>query len=546
MFFTEKIQVISSLYIKNLAIIDELSIEFDSGLNIITGETGSGKSIIMSALSYIRGGRFSKDHMRYDSNRTVLEATFNQGVDEYIIRRIITANGQSKIFCNDEPIKLSRLSSLTAKFFDLHGQHEHQKLLDVKSHLHYLDAYAHHPQLLESVSTTFQKLEDKKNVLAGLKQQQSELNEKRELFEFQLKELSEFEISVGIDSKLDNEYMLLNNAYEIQKLIYDILQRLSNSDESIESQIANVGSSLQPFASSHESLEVITNRIESLKIEAGDIASELNNLKSVFIIDEERLEIVNQQLSHVEMLKRKYGGSIESVLAYKTDIENQLLEDASTFKQIPLLEQECKKIQVELNNHCLRLTASRQEAAQKLENEITTHVMDMDMESVEFKIKFNSINPCTEFGSDICEFFINTNVGEELKPLAKIASGGEISRIMLAIKLALQNSDTVDTLIFDEIDSGISGATAEKVGNKINQLGKSHQVLCISHLSQIAGMGDSHYKVSKHITNDRTKVSIYKLDKEERINEIASLISGKTLTESSLKQAEYLIERNYG
>ncbi len=538
--------MISSLYIKNLAIIDELNVDFDSGLNIITGETGSGKSIIMSALSYIRGGRFSKDHMRYDTNRTVLEATFNQGDDEFIIRRVISANGQSKIYCNDEPINLSTLSSLTANYFDLHGQHEHQKLLDVKSHLHYLDAYAHHPQLLENVQTTFQNLENKKNELSGLKQQQADLNEKRELIEFQLKELSEFEITVGMDSELDKEHLLLNNAYEIQKLIYDIMEELSVSEGSIESQIANIDSSLQPFASSHEALERITNRIESLKIEAGDISDELNSLKDSFIIDEERLEIVNQRLSHVEMLKRKYGGSIESVLAYKEDIESQLLEDASIFKQIPKLENECENIQIQLDKYCKALSNSRKAAAQRLENEITTHVMEMDMESVEFSIKFKNITPCTEYGSDICEFFIKTNIGEVLKPLAKIASGGEISRIMLAIKLALQNSDTVDTLIFDEIDSGISGATAEKVGFKINQLGKSHQVLCISHLSQIAGMGNSHYKVSKQISQDRTTVSIYKLNKDKRINEIASLISGKTLTESSLKQAEHLIERNYG
>ena len=281
-------------------------------------------------------------------------------------------------------------------------------------------------------------------------------------------------------------------------------------------------------------------------MELSDLSQEVNAIKNNILVDENRLQEVEEKLSHVEILKRKFGGSMLNVIDYRNKLVDALIEEQKSNKRIPELEIECKQIVVKLERAANSLTDARMNAVKRLSKIITSHVREMDMPSTQLNIKLWRSDDITELGNDECEFFIQTNLGEESRPLAKIASGGEISRIMLAIKLALQKRDKVDTLIFDEIDSGISGATAQRVGEKINALGNSHQIICISHLSQIAGKGQTHFKVEKHEDSGRTQTFINKLSKADRVKEIASLISGHEITETSLQQAEYLLERTYG
>lgn len=538
--------MIKSLYIKNLAIIDELEVHFEKGLNIITGETGSGKSILVNAIAYLLGGRFSKDHMRTDSQKTIIEGNFQTDNINCTIRRIISANGNSRIFVDDEPIKLNELPQITNKFIDMHGQHEHQQLLLPSHHLSYVDQFGNYDYILQDVSTQYSSLQTCKSELRALKKIQTSLDEKKELYAFQLEELDKYELEGDSDSKLSSEYETLTRASEIIQHLENIDYSLDKSESSIVSQVSELKASIGKISHVSEALESIESRLESAMLELSDLAQEVKSIQNNISVNPNRLIEVEEKLSHFEMLKRKFGGSILNVIDYRDKLVITLLEEQKSNKRIPELEQKCGKLLAQLNSTSRKLSNARQKTAINLSKIITEHVREMDMPSTQFNIKWWSSDKMSETGNDECEFFIQTNLGEESRPLAKIASGGEISRIMLAIKLALQKRDKVDTLIFDEIDSGISGATAQRVGEKINSLGDTHQIICISHLSQIAGKGNTHFKVEKNEGSGRTQTTIHKLNKTERVKEIASLISGHEITETSLQQAAYLLEGTHG
>jgi len=523
-----------------------MQVYFENGLNIITGETGSGKSIIVNAISYLLGGRFSKDHMRTDSKQTIIEGDFHTDQKHCIIRRVINANGNSRIFVDDEPIKLNVLPQITKKFIDMHGQHEHQQLLLPIHHLSYVDQFGGFDDILEEVSVKFLDLQKCKSQINSLQKIQFALDEKRELYTFQLEELDKFELEENIDSRLSIEHETLTRASEIIQTLDGINLSLEKSESCIISEINGLKSSVSKISHITDSLSSIENRLESSILELSDLSQEVNSIKNNILVDENRLQEVEEKLSHIEMLKRKFGGSMLNVIDYRNKLVDSLIEEQRSNKRIPELEIEYKEILVQLKRAANSLTNARMNSVEKLRKIITSHVREMDMPSTEFHIKLWKSDNITELGNDECEFFIQTNLGEDSRPLAKIASGGEISRIMLAIKLALQKRDKVDTLIFDEIDSGISGATAQRVGEKISALGKSHQIICISHLSQIAGKGQTHFKVEKHEGSGRTQASINKLNKADRIKEIASLISGHDITKTSLQQAEHLLEGTHG
>jgi len=538
--------MIKSLYIKNLAIIDELEVNFENGLNVITGETGAGKSILVNAISYLLGGRFSKDHMRTDSKKTIIEADFQTDQKHCIIRRVISANGNSRIFVDDEPVKLNLLSEITRKFIDMHGQHDHQQLLSPIHHLSYIDKFGDYEDILLEVSTQYSNLQTCRSELNELQKIQSLLDEKRELYTFQLEELNKYELAENLDSRLSTEYEMLTSSSEIIQTLDAINRSLDESDSSVLTQINDLKSSILKISHISDPLLAIENRLESSIIELSDLTQEVSVIRNSISVDAKRLYDVEEKLSHIEMLKRKFGGSMLNVINYRNKLAEALNEEKKSNKRIPKLENECKNILVELEKLTTSLTGLRKETAKKMSSIISSHLHEMDMPSTHFYIKLWPANQITETGSDECEFFIQTNLGEESRPLAKIASGGEISRIMLAIKLALQKSDKVDTLIFDEIDSGISGATAQRVGEKINELENTHQIICISHLSQIASKGQTHFKVEKNEDFGRTHASIRKLNKSDRVNEIASLISGHEITKTSLRQAAYLLEGSNG
>ena len=534
--------MLTSLYIKNLAIIDELTISFSSGLNIITGETGAGKTLIIKAIQLLMGKKISPEILRTGCDTLIVEGNFITGTNSTIIRRIYRDNKQSKSFINDEPVTKKKLLKTTLLLADLHGQHDHQNLLDSNTHLSYLDSYGNYNLELNVVKKLYQDLNKCENKLQKLLLKRNELKEKSELHEFQLKELTEYPLSTEFEINQIKEYNRLSKASDIQSSLSTVSALLEGRDSAVINSLNAITHELENVSDFDDSILAIQQRMVSNRIDLEDLILDIQKAKDGIIINPDELEIINNIISHIEMLKRKYGGSINSVIEYRDSIIQTEIESGGCNAEIDLLVNEVQQLKTELLECSKAISKYRKSTGIKLEKTIKDSLKHLNMSDTNFKIQLNS-DPenIIESGMDTCEFFISTNIGEELRPVAKIASGGEISRIMLAIKMALQSKDIVDTLIFDEIDSGISGATAERVGETFEKLAKSHQILCITHLSQIAGKGESHYKVSKKIKDDRIVVDINKLSKTNRIGEIATLISGRKVTESSRKQAKELL-----
>ena len=534
--------MLTSLYIKNLAIIDELTISFSSGLNIITGETGAGKTLIIKAIQLLMGKKISPEILRTGCDTLIVEGNFITGTNSTIIRRIYRDNKQSKSFINDEPVTKKKLLKTTLLLADLHGQHDHQNLLDSNTHLSYLDSYGNYNLELNVVKKLYQDFNKCENKLQKLLLKQNELKEKSELHEFQLEELTEYPLSAEFEMNQIKEYNRLSKASDIQSSLSTVSALLEGRDSAVINSLNTITHELENVSEFDDSILAIQKRMVSNRIDLEDLILDIQKAKDGIIINPDELEIINNIISHIEMLKRKYGGSINSVIEYRNSIIQTEIESGGCNTEIDLLVNEVQQLKTELLECSKAISKYRKSTGIKLEKTIKDSLKHLNMSDTNFKIQLNS-DPenIIESGMDTCEFFISTNIGEELRPVAKIASGGEISRIMLAIKMALQSKDIVDTLIFDEIDSGISGATAERVGETFEKLAKSHQILCITHLSQIAGKGESHYKVSKKIKGDRIVVDINKLSKTNRIGEIATLISGRKVTESSRKQAKELL-----
>ncbi len=537
--------MLSSLYIKNLAIIDELNISFNEGLNIITGETGAGKSLIIKAIQLLMGRKFSPEILRTGSDTLVVEGNFNEHNNNTIIRRIYRENRQSKSFINDEPVTQKELLKTTRLLADLHGQHDHQNLLDSNTHLHYLDSYGSYDSILVKLKNTFQSVQECESKLHKLLLMQQKLREKSELYKFQLNELTQYPLSINFEKEIVKQYNRLSMASEIQSSLSTVGMLLEEGDYAVINSLNKIINELEKVSEFDESILTIQKRTGENRIELEDMVLDIQRIKENISVRPDELEKVNDIIAHIEMLKRKHGGSIESVIEYRDSIIQAELESGGCKAEINNLENEFQDLKKELLENSTKISQYRKATAIKLEKTIKNNLKHLNMADTIFKINLIS-DPenIIETGMDSCEFFISTNIGEELRPVAKIASGGEISRIMLAIKMALQSKDIVDTLIFDEIDSGISGATAERIGETFEKLAESHQILCITHLSQIAGKGDTHFKVSKNIKGERIVVNVNKLTKTDRIGEIATLISGRKITESSRKQAEELLQAN--
>jgi len=534
--------MLTSLYIKNLAIIDELTISFSSGLNIITGETGAGKTLIIKAIQLLMGKKFSPEILRTGCDTLIVEGNFITGTNTTKIRRVYRDNKQSKSFINDEPVTKKKLLKTTLLLADLHGQHDHQNLLDSNTHLSYLDSYGNYNLELNVVKELHQDLNKCENELQKLILKQNELKEKSELHEFQIKELTEYPLTREFEVNKIKEYNQLSKASDIQSSLSTVSALLEGRDSAVINSLNTITHELENVSDCDDSILAIQKRMVSNRIDLEDLILDIQKAKDSIIINPDELEVIGNTISHIEMLKRKYGGSIDSVIEYRDSIIQSEIESGGCNAEIELLVNEVQQLKAELLECSKTISKYRINTGIKLEKTIKDSLKHLNMSDAKFKIQLNS-DPenIIESGMDTCEFFISTNIGEELRPVTKIASGGEISRIMLAIKMALQSKDIVDTLIFDEIDSGISGATAERVGETFEKLAKSHQILCITHLSQIAGKGQSHYKVSKKIKDDRIVVDINKLSKTNRIVEIATLISGKKITKSSRTQAKELL-----
>ena len=568
--------MLKNLSIKNYALIDELELEFGSGLNIITGETGAGKSIIIDALNLILGERATTEEIRAGSEKAVVEGVFtisgNKKVqrllsdaeieyeEEMIVRREVNQKGQSRAFVNDTPIPISQLKLLGDFLVDLHGQHEHQSLLRPETHIDLLDDFGGLENLIRDFRNAFRDLNSSIKELTELTSKRDALKEKRELYAFQIKEIDEINPVPGEIDKLEAELKILENAeklYESSTKLYEILY---NSENSIHDQLVVVRNQLEDLSQIDKSFESTKEECESAKAVVDEITRFVQSYSSKIDFNPQRLEEIRERLGVLTMFKKKYGGSLEAAIEYREKIGKEFALAENFDEEIKKLQSGAETARTKVSEIAERLSAKRRDVAERVTKSIVGVLGEIGIEKAQFETEISNrkyeaedgrLKPLarlgkdyyetTDKGFDIVEFYVSTNVGEEPRPLAKVASGGEISRIMLALKTILAKSDRLPLLVFDEIDTGISGRIAAKVGRSLKTLSGFHQIIAITHLPQIAGMADTHFRVEKIVRGKRAVTQVSRLSEEERVVEVAKLLSGDDITQASISGAKELI-----
>lgn len=563
--------MLSSLRIKNYALVDHLEVEFQPGLNVITGATGAGKSIIVGAANLALGERASIEAVRSGSDTANIEAVFKLPDDRtlkevlgklvmilqddvLIIRREISSRGQSRCLLNDRLVTLGSLKSIGDRLADLHGQHQHQSLLNVERHIEYLDHYGDLENVLIRVSEIYHSLRKKRKELEDLKTSKMIDEERRKLYQFQIQEIEKANLSPDEEKKLAQERGVLENVEALFELSSNLYHQLYESEASIVERLGFLSKELKRGADIDSRLKEPAETLESGVIGLQDVARFLEDYKGGLEFDPERLEMIRERLNLLNALKRKYGKSVEEILTYREQIKRELDRIEGKDETIDNLKKEIVGLSQTLQRECGLLSQKRKAKASELSGRIQKALTNLGMDKTEFQIKITQREDknglvelngkrffADEKGIDLVEFFVSPNPGEELKPLAKIASGGEISRIMLALKSILAKTDRVETMIFDEIDVGIGGEVASVVGKSLKALASSHQVLVITHLQQIASQADHHFKVFKESVKGRTVTKIKRLNKEERVKEIARMISGEKVSQLTLRQAKEMI-----
>lgn len=560
------------LYVKDYVLIDEIKITFGPGLNIITGETGAGKSILVGALGAILGESLSKESIRQNAQKAIFEAQFDikndllknvlqeNDLDDYethlIIRRELNESGRSRAFVNDSPVSLPILIEIGDLLVDLHGQHEHQLLLKSSRHIDYLDAFAALSPSLEKIKLSYNTLKHIQHQITDLAKRQEQANQARDLLRFQHNEIAAVAPEEGEDVALQQEEKVLRNAELLFEKTTALYQQLYDSDGSVASILRAAEKNLRDLVQIDEKFETSRQECENARILVDDLSTTLQDYSSAITFDADRLEGLRQRLSLLNGLKKKYGGNLESVLLFQKKVKDELSMLENLHEALADLHKQFESEQLKLADLCQSASLRRSEFGDKLAKDVTSELARLGMAKAEFTVACDvketdngytvPVNgkklAVTAKGIDQVEFVIRSNPGEPFRPLVNIASGGEISRIMLALKSLLAESDNVPVLIFDEIDAGISGRIAQAVGVSLRKLAKSHQVICITHLPQIASMAQFHYLVEKNVEDDRTRTRIHRLDDQQRQEQIAQLFGGETVTETHLKSAADLID----
>ena len=524
--------MIQSLYLKDLAIFSESNIDFHPGLTVITGATGAGKSLIVKSLAYGLGGKGKKVMVRSGCPHSVVEVGTSGGT----VRRILSSAGRSKSFIDDEPVKESHLIKRIPYRADFHGQHEQQRILDRSSHLNYLDKYAGNTKLASAIEETYKKIFTVEKELQHARKKLSETQSKKELLEFQTKEIESVSPDVGEDGALLKRYKKLSNSESLYHSIEHLVHTLESGEQSVISRIQDSLNTLKDLTKIDPELDSYIQDINSARISVQEASGQLMVYQNSIEMDQEKCLLIDQRLQEIEELKRKYGGSIDSVIFRLKEMKEDLSSFEMDHNKLNSLELELASLKETYKTQAHQLHESRTDSAKALQVSIEKEMKSLNIPNPEFNIHFGYTEQETSFinfkginvkptasGFDTVEFYLSTNPGEAPKPLTDIASGGEISRIMLSIKTVFQSNDPVDTLIFDEIDTGISGETAEKVSHALAGLANLKQVICISHLPQIASRANHHLHLSKKTLDQKTIVDVSYLDQEERITVISQL-----------------------
>ncbi|MDO4869658.1 MAG: DNA repair protein RecN [Bacillota bacterium] len=542
--------MIKHISIKNFAIIENVQVDFHDGLNIITGETGAGKSIVIEAISLALGSRADTTFVRSGQDKALVQMVADLDGQEYIITREVSASGRNTCRINDEIVTLGTLSSLCKKIADIHGQYDHQSLLDPENHIQLVDLY--HKEEIDPAKADVKMLYDEytslRSELAALKARLAESKRQRDFMEFELKEIRSADLSIGEDEDLAERIALLQNSERIFENLAGAYDISSENEYSLLSGMKQVSDMLMETEGFSSQLKDLSDRVSNLYYEFQDACSEIRACRDSTVFSAEELDEAISRLELLEHLKSKHGRSIQGLLDYAEELENSLDSIDNADERTGELEAEIKKMRIALTGACNKLSDARKRAAAQLQELISDQLAQLNFHNAEFMIDFRSTmegeakeTGFTPEGTDIVEFLIKTNVGEPLKPLSKIASGGEMSRIMLAFKKIIGDYDQIPTMIFDEIDSGISGIAASVVGRKLKEIAEKHQIICITHLPQIAAYGTHNYMISKQSDDSMTYTSVKPLNEEEKALEIARLLGGDNVTKTTLASARELI-----
>lgn len=564
--------MLQRLQIQNIAIIDKVEIELEEGLNVLTGETGAGKSIIIDSIKAILGERLSKDLIRTGKDKAVVEAVFvveddrlKDFYEEFgiepeedgtlIISREFTLSGKNNCRINGKMSTVSMLKQIGEFLIDIHGQHDNQSLLRTESHVDLLDSFGDDSIriLKNEYNQKLNEYRELKNKLKLLSGDPNDRERKIDFLKFQIDEIKKAKLKPNEDEELDKQRIILRNAEKIIEALseaYELLGVGSKTGKSASDSIGEAVSIISEISKFDQRYAAVSKRLESLSFELEDIISEIRGSRDEIDYDQEMLEQIEERIDLIYKLKKKYGDSIDKIKEYMENAQQQLNEIVNNEELVNKYRDELKKVDEELFKLAKDINVKRNAAAKLLEEKIGYELNDLEMKNSRLKVIVEFDESTDENGErrynhnglDKVEFLISTNPGEPLKPLAKIASGGEMSRIMLAIKTILANVDRIPTLIFDEIDIGISGKAAQKVGEKMSYISKNHQVISVTHLAQIACMADHNYYIEKSAKADSTSTKVKRLDEHEVKSEVARIIGGSNISEITLKHAEEMIE----
>lgn len=550
--------MLRELRLNNLAIIKKLDLEFNDKFIALTGETGAGKSIILNGISLLIGERSHTDMIRNGAQSLFAEGVFelneNQKKrlnelgfeiedDELIITRYFDRNAKSKITVNGSRMTLSRLKELMVNIIDLVGQHEHQFLLNSEYHLHLLDRFLDDEGKILSrrIRENVNKIKKLNLQIGNIEEEKTRIAEKKDILEFQLNEINGLELKENEDNELEEEYKILFNAGKINEKLEETSQFLKEGEFSILTALGRAKRNLEQLSDLSESYNELYEKIESVLYEVEEISYSVDNFAGDVEIDDKKLEKIVERIDNINKLKLKYGSTIAEILEYRDKIEKDL-------SLVNFENEELENLKTEKNKHVgqyfqdsEKLSEIRMKIAENLQNTVDVQLDDLNMENAKFKVEIRKTQEITMHGIDNAEFMIATNVGETFKPLAKIASGGEISRIMLALKTVFSAVDNISVLIFDEIDTGISGETVRRVAEKLRELSRNTQIICVTHSPQIAGRAQQQFFIKKEIENNFTETKVHELNTEERIREIARIISGDNITEASINHAKEIM-----
>lgn len=551
--------MLSNLYIENMAVIEKSFIEFDNGLNVFTGETGAGKSIVIDAINAVIGQKISKDVVRTGSNKAVVTATFinlSENIksvlsengfdcedDEIVIQREIRSDGRTTARISSRPVSVSVLKSIGSELVNIHGQHDTQVLLHPDKHIDIIDAFAGLEYELGKFKNMYQQYLNLKSKYLSINNDEVQKAQRIDILSYQIDEIESADLKIGEDETLAEKQKIIKNSSEIINSLSKSYSKLSGENNSLGAVdlLSDISQNISYSSEYYPTLRDMADRLEEIAIEVNEFKSEIRDYIDDFDFDPDELNIIESRIDEIYKLKHKYGDSIEKILEFCSKAKQELMEIETSDELRNKYLQQLKILGTDIKSKAKELSIARKKAAEKFTAEIQEQLKFLDMPNVSFFVVFSDTG-MTSKGYDKIELMISTNPGEPPKPVAKIASGGELSRIMLALKNTMADKDKIPTMIFDEIDTGVSGGAAQKIGLKLKEASCDRQVLCVTHSAQIAALADTHLHITKSVHDNKTYTKVKLLDFNGRKQELARIMGTGQITDLNLKNAEELLK----